>query len=116
MKAARALSILVLACAVAVTPTAASGQSRASDSVLGIDKLKHFLIAGFVESVTFAGLQAAGVERNAALGGAGATTAIVSIGREYQGRRASGVFSLGDLLWDALGAGAALLILTRVQR
>jgi hypothetical protein len=86
------------------------------DSILGIDKLKHFLLAGFVESVAFAGLQAIGADRNVSLAGAGATVVVVSFGRELHGRRTTGLFSLGDLAWDALGAGAAMLVLTRVQK
>ncbi len=89
---------------------------RVKDSILGIDKLKHFLIAGFVESVAFGGLQAAGADRKTSLAGAGATVVVVSFGREIHGRRTTGLFSLGDLAWSALGGGAAMLVLTRVQR
>ena len=89
---------------------------RARDSIFGVDKLKHFLLAGFVESIAFAGLQAAGAERNASLAGAGAATITISLGRELHDRRASGLFSVGDLVWDAIGAGAAFLILARVQK
>lgn len=99
--------------------SAAEAQSagpRARDSILGIDKLKHFLLAGFVESVAFAGLQAAGADRSTSLAGAGATVVVVSFGRELRDRRTSGLFSVGDLVWDALGAGAAMLVLARVQR
>lgn len=99
--------------------SAAEAQSagpRVKDSILGIDKLKHFLLAGFVESVAFAGLQAVGADRNASLAGAGATVVVVSFGRELHGHKTSGLFSVGDLVWDALGAGAAMLVLTRVQR
>lgn len=93
-----------------------SGGPRVRDSIFGVDKLKHFLLAGFVESVAFAGLQAAGAERNSSLAGAGVATISVSIGRELHDRRMSGLFSVGDLVWDALGAGAAFLILARVQK
>ncbi len=88
---------------------------RVRDSLGGIDKLKHFLLAGFVEGVTFAGLQAAGANRNSSLAGAGASAAVVSIGREHHGRKTTGLFSFGDLVWDALGASAAMLVLTRVH-
>lgn len=89
---------------------------RTRDSVVGIDKLKHFLVSGFVESVAFAGLQGAGANRDASLAGAGTATAVVAVGREVHDRRATGLFSFGDLLWDALGAGAAMLLLTRIGR
>jgi hypothetical protein len=103
----------------AATPSGAHAQERGPrvrDSVVGIDKLKHFLLSGFVESVTFAGLQAAGAGRGTSLTGAGTVTATVAIGRELHDRRATGLFSFGDLLWDALGAGAAMLLLTRIGR
>ncbi len=101
---------------VATVPAAAQGSSpRVRDSLVGIDKLKHFLMAGFVEGVAFAGLQAVGADRNASLAGAGVSVAIVSLGRERHDRRTTGLFSFGDLVWDALGAGAAMLVLTRVR-
>jgi hypothetical protein len=96
--------------------TADHRDTSGNDSVLGIDKLKHFLLSGFVEGVAFAGLQAAGTERRASLAGAGATTAIVALGRELHDRRVSGLFSVGDLLWDAVGAGAAFLIVSRIDK
>lgn len=111
-------ALVALLIAVA-TPDEAFAQGRGPrvrDSIAGIDKLKHFLIAGFVESVAFAGFQAAGAERSASLAGAGGVTAVVAIGREVHGRRSTGLFSLGDLAWDALGAGAAMLILTRINK
>ena len=61
-------ALVALLIAVA-TPDEAFAQGRGPrvrDSIAGIDKLKHFLIAGFVESVAFAGFQAAGAERSAA--------------------------------------------------
>jgi uncharacterized protein YfiM (DUF2279 family) len=95
---------------------AQSGGARVKDSMVGIDKLKHFLLSGFVESVAFAGFQAAGVRRDASLAGAGVAVTVVAVGREVHGRRTGGLFSVGDLVWDALGAGAAMLILTRIGR
>ncbi len=109
---------MALAISVA-TPVVASPQSagpRVKDSIVGIDKLKHFLLSGFVESVAFAGLQLAGADRTASLAGAATASITVAIGREVHGRRVSGLFSFGDLAWDALGAGAAMLILTRIGR
>ena len=98
------------------TALAQSGGPRVKDSIAGIDKLKHFLLSGFVESIAFAGLQAAGAKRDPSLVGAGVTVTIVAVGREVHDRRVGGLFSVGDLVWDALGAGAAMLILTRINR
>ena len=110
---------VALAAAMSVPGAASSQQSagpRVKDSIVGIDKLKHFLLSGFVESVTFAGLQAAGANRSASLAGAAGAAATIAIGREVHDRRVTGLFSFGDLVWDALGAGAAMLILTRIGR
>ena len=99
----------------AFTPQYARAQ-KAADSFFGVDKVKHFFIAGFVESLTFAGLQAAGANRSTARSVAIGTTITVSLGREIHDRRTKGHFSVRDLAWDALGAGAALLVLNKTQR
>jgi uncharacterized protein YfiM (DUF2279 family) len=82
------------------------------DSWFGVDKLKHFFMSAFVESVTYSALQAARMNHNAALGGAIGITMAVGVGRELHDRRIPGnLFSVRDLTWDALGttAGAVLL-------
>lgn len=102
-----------------LTPAMSSAQSkvtRPDDPVFGVDKLKHFFIAGFVESMTFAGMQAAGGNRSTARGTAIGMTAVVSIGREIHDGRTKGLFSIRDLAWDAIGATAAMLVLNRTQK
>lgn len=79
-------------------------------SWFGADKIKHFFIAAFVESVSFSALRLAGANRNTALAGAVGATAGISLGREFYNRRTTG-FSAPDLAWDAAGAGAAFLLL-----
>jgi putative lipoprotein len=82
------------------------------DPWFGIDKLKHFFISAFVESVSFSALQAAGANRRAAFAGGIAAAAAVGLGREIHDKRTPGKwFSYRDLTWDAIGigAGAALL-------
>jgi putative lipoprotein len=86
------------------------------DTWLGPDKVKHFFMAAFVESVAFSGLEAAGGGRNTAFAGAIGTTVVVSIGREVHDKRTKGLFSLGDLFWDAIGAVAAGEVLRHTQR
>jgi len=85
------------------------------DPVIGVDKVKHFFIAGFVESMTFAGLQAAGANRSTARASALAVTAVISVGREVHDKKKKGLFSVRDLAWDAIGAGAALIVLNKTQ-
>lgn len=88
---------------------------KPADPLFGVDKVKHFFIAGFVESMTFAGMQAAGSNRSAARISAISATAVVSIGREIHDKRKKGLFSVRDLAWDAIGAGAALFVLNKTQ-
>lgn len=89
---------------------------RDAEPWTGSDKAKHFFVAAFVESFGFAGLQAGGASRGAAMTGAIAVTVAAALGREIHDRRTKGVFSSSDLAWGTAGAAAALLILTRTQR
>lgn len=86
------------------------------DTWFGADKVKHFFMSAFIESMTFSGLQAAGASRNAAFAGAIGTTAVFGIGREIHDKKTKGLFSFGDLTWDTIGAGAAGLVLRKTQR
>ena len=125
LKLALLIAVAVTACSppasVATTPTPPpvardSAPPTPDDSFFGIDKVKHFFIAGFVESMAFAGAQAAGSERSTARPVAIGAVGTVSVGRELYDWRAKGHFSVRDLVWDALGAGAALLVLNKTQR
>ena len=89
---------------------------KPADPVFGVDKVKHFFIAGFVESMTFAGMQAVGSNLSTARTSAISVTAIVSLGREIHDRKTKGLFSVRDLAWDAIGASATLLVLNKTQR
>ncbi len=109
--------VVVLALFLGARDTAAQTHSaKPREAAFGPDKVKHFLIAGFVESVTFAGLQASGANRNVARSGALAAVAGAVIGRELHDRKTKGLFSIPDLVWGALGAGATLLILNKTQK
>lgn len=82
----------------------------------GRDKLKHFFVSAFVQSATFATLEAVGADRSTALAGASAATLTLGVGKELRDRRGGGAFSGRDLVWDAAGAGAATLLLLRTER
>ncbi len=86
------------------------------DTFLGPDKVKHFLLSAFIESVGFSGMQVIGANRSTSLAAATAVTAAAGLTRELHDRRTKGLFSLGDLTWDALGAGAALLVIQHSER
>lgn len=111
------LRAALIACLMAA-PIALDAQARAkpADPIFGVDKVKHFFMAGFVESMTFASLQAAGSNRSAARTGGIAAAAVVSFGREIHDRRTKGLFSVRDLIWDAIGASAALVVINKTQK
>ncbi len=110
-----AMAVTLLAGA-APQPSIDSLASTGRDPWISPDKAKHFLVAGFVESASFAGFEAAGVPRNRAFIGAVAMAGAVSVIREVHDRSAKNQFSFKDLTWDALGGIAAYLILRRTER
>ena len=95
---------------------AATGHQRPRDHWFGADKLKHFLVAGFVQSVAYSTLQAARVRHDQALAGAWGITAAVSVAKEIHDRRTTGLFSVRDLVWDAAGAAVATVLIDRSMR
>ena len=86
------------------------------DRWFGSDKVKHFFMAAFTQSVGYSALQLAGVRHEHALASAWAVTAAVSVGKELHDRKATGLFSVRDLVWDAAGAGAASALIYNAVR
>lgn len=86
------------------------------DPWFGADKLKHFFVAAFTQSVTYSALQAARVRHDHALAAAWGVTAAASAAKELHDRRTTGLFSVRDLVWDAAGAGVATVIIDRSVR
>lgn len=86
------------------------------DSFTGSDKVRHFLMSGFIEAMGFSALQAVNVDRSVSLGAATAATLGIGVARELHDKRTKGLFSIGDLTWDTLGTGAALLLISHTQR
>ena len=87
-----------------------------SDSFVGLDKPKHFLLSFFIESTSFAAIQVGGADRKPAITGAILITSAFAVGREIHDRKTKGLFSIGDLFWDALGAGAGIVMLRHTYR
>jgi hypothetical protein len=96
----------------APTDTAFVHNLKPKDTFLGPDKVKHFFMSAFVESVGFAGMEAVGGSRGTSIGTATAVSAAAGIGREVHDKITKNLFSLGDLLWDGLGIAAALLLIS----
>ncbi len=86
------------------------------DRLFAVDKLKHFLLAAFVQSVSYSALRLADVEHSNALAGASGVTALAAVGKELHDWRSGRDFSPRDLLWDAAGASGATVLLSRTAR
>jgi putative lipoprotein len=87
------------------------------DNWFGIDKIKHFFMSAFIESVSYSALQAAHVNHRSALGGAIGVTAAFGVGREiHDSRNPKNHFSIKDLSWDAIGAGAGVVLSSHTIR
>jgi uncharacterized protein YfiM (DUF2279 family) len=88
-----------------------------TDSWFGIDKLKHFFMSAFIESVSYSALQAMRANHRAAMGGAIGITLGLGLARELHDQRTPGnIFSIRDLTWDALGTGADAALLSHTIR
>ncbi len=93
------------------------GQTAATqphpDAWFGIDKIKHFFISAFIESVSYSALQAAHVHHRSAMAGAIGITIGFGVGREIHDQRVPGnFFSVRDLTWDAVGIAAGTVLLS----
>lgn len=77
----------------------------------GSDKVKHFFMSAFVQSVAFAVARAAGMDRGAAQTTAAISSMSAGIFKELNDVRVGRSISVPDLAWDAAGALAAAAIL-----
>ncbi|HJU89098.1 MAG TPA: DUF2279 domain-containing protein [Gemmatimonadaceae bacterium] len=91
-------------------------QSAASDPWFGVDKIKHFFVSAFLQSISYGVLRAADVEHSDALIGASCVTAGFALGKEFYDRRNGSIFSAKDLVWDAAGAGGSVVLLNHTRR
>jgi uncharacterized protein YfiM (DUF2279 family) len=112
--------LLLLASVALQSPDSAEADSARAhvavpDQWFAPDKIKHFLIAGTVESGAFATSEAAGLSRRNSFVAGVAVMAAFSLGREIHDKRVKNEFSWRDLTWDALGASAALVMLHHTQ-
>jgi uncharacterized protein YfiM (DUF2279 family) len=85
------------------------------DRWFSADKAKHFLVAAFVQSMTYSSLRTVGVGPDGSLAGASAVSVGVSIGKEIRDRRGGGAVSAKDLVWDAAGIGGATVLVRRAR-
>jgi uncharacterized protein YfiM (DUF2279 family) len=95
---------------------AGAGSGKPHDSWLGADKVKHFFLSAFIESVAYGGLRLARTDRATALPVAAGLTMTLGVAKEVRDQSTEGLFSLGDLTWDAAGTGAAAVMLYHTSR
>jgi putative lipoprotein len=103
--------------AINVVYAQAAAPQRHQDAWFGIDKIKHFFMSAFIESVSFSALQASGANHRSAMAGAIGITIGLGVGREIHDMRVPGnLFSVRDLTWDVLGTGAGAALLSQTRR
>jgi uncharacterized protein YfiM (DUF2279 family) len=85
------------------------------DRWLGADKIKHFFISAFVESVSYSALRTVNVKHDPALVAASAITLGAGVGKEIHDHRTYGLFSVKDLSWDIAGGAAAATVLVHTK-
>ncbi len=86
-----------------------------ADKWFGSDKLKHFFLSAFIESVSYSALRAANVRHGPALVAASTITLGAGVGKELYDRRSYGLFSVKDLTWDVAGNAAAATVLANTR-
>ncbi len=79
----------------------------------GPDRVKHFFLSFFVQSASYSVARAANAGHRTALVAASGATAAAAVSKELWDRKRGTGFAVGDLVWDALGAGAATALLVR---
>ena len=77
------------------------------------DRIKHFFLSFFVQSASYSVARAANAGHGPALIAASGVTATAAVAKEVWDRKRGAGFDVGDLVWDALGAGAATALLVR---
>jgi putative lipoprotein len=90
-------------------------QLRAADPWFGTDKVKHFFLGFFVQSVAYSSLRATKLGHESSLLGSSAVSIGVGLGKELVDARRTR-FSPRDLVWDAAGIVAATFLLERTSR
>lgn len=85
------------------------------DGFFGADKVKHFFLTAFIQSLVYSTAQALGADRPDAMRASLGVAAGAAIGREVYDARVKGRFSVPDLLWGAGGMGAASAMLRHTK-
>jgi uncharacterized protein YfiM (DUF2279 family) len=87
----------------------------AADPWLSSDKFQHLLLSYAATAFTFAALRTAGAGSSQAVAGAAAGSLALGVGKEVHDLRRGGVFSVRDLIADAVGIAAGYYLLREVR-
>lgn len=88
----------------------------ADDPLVGADKVKHFLVGGFAQAVTHAGLRAVGASEGVGQGGGIVVVSAAALWKEWRDARAGGRASVRDVAWTLAGGAAMAALLSRTAR
>jgi len=86
------------------------------DRWFSADKIKHFFVSAFVQSLTYSALRSADLHHRDALAGAAVASAAIAVGKELRDMRGETGFSGRDLVWGAAGVAGASLLLDQTRR
>lgn len=88
----------------------------AADKWFGADKMKHFFMSAFIQSMAYSSARAAGASHDGAFVSATAATVGFGVGREIYDGRVKRAFSYKDLVWDGAGLAAGVVLVNKAQR
>jgi uncharacterized protein YfiM (DUF2279 family) len=88
----------------------------APDPWIAEDKGRHFFASLMIGAVAYGGATALSVEWPEAGVAAGTVAGAAGLAKEFRDRSRGRPFSVRDLVWDAAGVGAALLLASQARR
>lgn len=88
----------------------------AVDGWFGADKMKHFFMSAFIQSMAYSSARAVGASHDGAFVSATAATVGFGIGREIYDGRVKRAFSYKDLVWDGAGLAAGIVLVNKAQK
>ena len=80
------------------------------DAWFAEDKMRHLAMAFAATTFAHAAGRAAGMDAGSATAAGAAAAVAASVGKEIFDRRAGGIFSVRDLVWDAVGIALGVLM------
>lgn len=89
--------------------------TRVHDAWIAEDKFQHLGMSAAITTFSYGSARLAGVDARPALTLSIAVAATAAIGKEIFDRRAGRPFSFKDLMWDAFGTAAAVMMLESVR-